>query len=277
MVARAFVVVALIATATAARADSVHLWQQGQPTLTMVPAANNYCYLTRVAGRFRGYGERVRVRVMNGMWELGGASQQIDVAAWARCFARSEIKAADGAARASSEEISLSGTQAGSGKCGSLTKDAWWGDAVTVLTLVTGSLRGGGERVGVAQSGDPFGPSKLTLQSCQAQLGLGVYSFFVGKPQSGRAARFVGPGGTGTAAQAGEYASLGNQNVLMAPLAEAFCYFTSVSGAFNGGGESVTIVPATDANGVPRWMLQARHASGSGVDARARCYARDQR
>ena len=260
----------------AARADQVFFWNQGQPTRTLVAASTNYCYLTHVGGKFRGFGERVRLRVMNGMWELGGASQQIDVSAWARCFARTEITSIPGAVRWSSEEISATAEKSGNGCVNTNPRDAWWGDAVTVMTLVTGAMRGNGERLTIRQSGDPFGPSQLILYSCQEQLGMGAYSFFVGKPQSGHKARFVGPGGIGTAGQAGDYASVANQNVLMAPVSKAFCYFTEVGGAWNGGGENVTILPAQDANGVNRWMLQARHASGTGVFARARCYARDQ-
>lgn len=257
-------------------ADQVFMWSQGQPVTSLPPAPANFCYLTNVSGKFRGYGERVRLRVMNGKWELGGASQQIDVTAWARCFARSEIKAAPGAVRWASEEISATADNPGSGCVNTTPRNAWWGDAVTVLTMVTGAFKGLGERVTIAQSGDAFGPSTLLLNSCQKQLGAGVYSFFVGKPSSGKTARFIGPNGVGTAAQAGEYQSVPNQNVMMAPLTEAFCYFTSVSGTFNGGGERVTIVPAQDANGVNRWQLQARHASGQGTDACARCYARNQ-
>lgn len=265
-----------VLAARPAAADQVFMWQQGQATKTLVTAADNYCYLTRISGKFRGYGERIRLRVMNGKWELGGQSAQQDIAAWARCFARSEIKAAPGSVRWASEEISATADNPGSGCVDTTPRNAWWGDAATVMTLVTGALRGGGERATISQSGDPFGPSILTLHSCQKQLGVGAYSFFVGKPSSGKAARFIGPNGIGSAGQAGEYASVANQDVMMAPLVDAICYFTEVSGAFNGGGESLTILPGSDANGVNRWVLQARHASGSGTVAKARCYAKNQ-
>jgi hypothetical protein len=265
-----------VSLASPAYADSFFQWGQGNGAQKMLAAADNYCYLTRVRGKFMGYGERIRIRVVNGFWQLEGQSQQQGVAAWARCFARSEIKAPAGAERWSSEEFSATADNPGNGCVDTNPRLAWWGDGATVMTLVTGALRGSGERITINQSGDPFGPSTLVLHSCQKQLGVGAHSFFVGKPQSGRIARFIGPGGTGTPGQAGEYVSLPNQNVMMAPLTEAFCYFTEISGAFNGAGESVTILPGSDANGVSRWELQARHASGSGVSARVRCYARNQ-
>lgn len=268
--------VALLAAPEAALADKSFQWAQGQATQILGPAADNYCYLTHLAGKFRGYGEKVRVRVLNGTWQLGGSSQQEGVSGWARCFARSEIKGPPGAVRWSSDEISATADTNGGGCVDTFPKNAWWGDAVTVMTLVTGALQGGGERVTIAQSGDPFGSSTLVVHSCQKQLGFGAYSFFAGKPQSGSNARFIGPKGTGTAGQAAEYVSTPNQDVLLAPLTQAFCYFTEIGGAFNGGGESVTILPGADANGVGRWVLQARHASGSGTWAKARCYKRDQ-
>jgi len=261
---------------SAAHADKVFMWDQGKGAITMLPAADNYCYLTRVSGKFRGFGERVRVRVSNGAWRLEGQSQQAGLSAWARCVARSEFKGPTGTVRWSSEEISAT-AETGGGACVDTTpKNAWWGDAATVTTLVTGALVGSGERVTVNQSGDPFGPSTLIVHSCQKQLGFGVHSFFVGKPQSGHHARFIGPHGTGTAGQAGDYVSVPNQDVMLAPLFDSICYFTQIGGAFNGAGESLTILPGADSNGVNRWVLQARHGSGSGTFARVRCFAKNQ-
>ena len=97
----------------------------------------------------------------------------------------------------------------------------------------------------------------------------------MGKPQSGRFARIIGPGGTGTPGRPVKF-SIPNQNVMLAPLTGAFCYSTEISGAFDGVGESVTILPGSDAGGVNRGVPRARHASGGGASAKVRCYARNQ-
>lgn len=269
--------VGLLLAASPVRADQAFIWVQGQPTMKLVPAETNYCYLVRVQGKFMGYGEQVRLRVINGFWTLGGTSQQQDVQAIARCFARSEVKAAPNAVRWASEEISATADTAGGGCVDTFPKAAWWGDAATVLTLVTGALRGGGERLTINQSGDPFGASTLILHSCQKQLGMGVYSFFVGIPSSGRSARFIGPNGTGTAGQAGEYTVFPGQQTLMAPTFDAFCYFTEINGKFDGGAESAEILSGGDANGQSRWLLRTSSSGTSSVSAKARCYAKDQR
>jgi hypothetical protein len=62
--------------------------------------------------------------------------------------------------------------------------------------------------------------------------------------------------------------------VKAAPLADSFCYLSSVSGDFNGADEWVQVLPDR-ANGV--WTLAMEAGSGNGVSARVSCLAMDQR
>src|ERR1700743_2251578 len=81
-------------TAPAARANPWYItgtgsWNQSQgssPT-QLLPWGSNYCYLTRVSGRYAGAGEHVQVFTdSSGFWNVGGGSQQHDVPASANCF-----------------------------------------------------------------------------------------------------------------------------------------------------------------------------------------------
>lgn len=272
----AVAVVAALAPAPA-RADQAFRWLQGQPSVPMAPAAAFHCYLTRVGGKFRGYGEQVRIRVVDRVWRLEGNSRQEGVNAIARCFARATIKVPAGAVRSSGTEVSATADNDGAGCVDTAPRRAGPPGAAANITLVTGALRGGGEHVSVDQMPGAAGAPGLIVHSCQKELAVGVHSLFFGKPGGGSAARFIGPNGIGTASRAGEYISVLNRDVPLAPIGEAICYFSVIGGEFNGGGESVTIAPGADAHGVRRWMLRARHRSGTGVWAKARCYARDQR
>lgn len=61
-----------------------YTWKQGWVSTQMRPYSG--CALTFVSGRFLGGGEVVRITYDNGIPFLGGASQQADVQARARCF-----------------------------------------------------------------------------------------------------------------------------------------------------------------------------------------------
>ncbi|NOU52993.1 hypothetical protein HG263_21045 [Pseudoalteromonas sp. JBTF-M23] len=65
-----------------------YTWRQGEGTKTLAPTATNVCYLTRIAGKFKGYGESVSLSKSNGYWQLSGSSQQRDVTATATCTSK---------------------------------------------------------------------------------------------------------------------------------------------------------------------------------------------
>ncbi|WP_163863322.1 hypothetical protein [Myxococcus eversor] len=61
-------------------------WSQGQGSAYMGPSSGLACALTYVKGKFEGGGEYVRIFDSGGYWYLGGGSNQVSVAAKARCF-----------------------------------------------------------------------------------------------------------------------------------------------------------------------------------------------
>lgn len=154
--------------------------------------------------------------------------------------------------------------------------DTWWGDAATFLNSIHGGMFGGGEKVDITQSNDPFGPSWIAARTCQGTLSIYARSLFVGIPGSGKQAKFRGPTWpfVGSADQVGEYA-VDRRLVSMARTDEAFCDFTLIQGAFAGNGEYAEIIPIRDAFNQEVWALRTGSLQGV-LPARARCYMFDQ-
>lgn len=66
--------------------DRIYSWKQGEDEKPMIRTDEGFCYLTRIQGKFEGYGEVVSVHVKGDYWYLGGKSKQLHVAAEARCW-----------------------------------------------------------------------------------------------------------------------------------------------------------------------------------------------
>jgi hypothetical protein len=155
-----------------------------------------------------------------------------------------------------------------------LGANTWWGDAATIMTVMFGGFYGAGESVNVKQSDDASAPSSLWTSLCQGAVEVAGKSLFIGAPNSGRQAKFRGPGGYGSAATAGEY-SVDRGFVTMARQNEAFCYFTSIRGAFAGDGEKAELVIVLDPSGAETWAMRTTSQQGS-LTAKARCFLYDQ-
>lgn len=133
-------------------------WDQSLGNVTKgVGGAGDYCFLTRVSGKFRGGGEEVRLRrdPKTGSWTLGGRSQQSGVAARATCLPMTTFLSSSwGAVRwispqfSVTSQVSSSLLRCGSAPLGSYRYNAaWWGDAFTALTGMSGKFAGLGEFV----------------------------------------------------------------------------------------------------------------------------------
>ena len=61
-------------------------WRQGEAPVQMIRVNEGICYLVYVRGKFEGYGEVVSIENTGDYWYLGGRSEQVDVAAKARCW-----------------------------------------------------------------------------------------------------------------------------------------------------------------------------------------------
>lgn len=261
-----------------AQADTYYQWYQGQPWVDMGDTGTNFCFLQSVQGRFSGNGERVRLYDTGGRWRLYGSSGTNSVAGSARCAPRSEF-GKEGDTRIASSDFTAEKKKDGSSSCFSVTKQTWWGDAWTAISSIGGRLRGGGEYIQVNQSTGGKMPSVVEAHTCQddPQIAGAAVSYFVGKPQSGKLARFFGPKlplTPATAPFAGEYAVGANQSVLMAPVGKSYCFFTAIGGNFQGESERVEIIVGADATKNPAWLLRTFSKSSGGVFARARCLAK---
>ena len=161
--------------------------------------------------------------------------------------------------------------------------NAWyyeeWGNAAAMLTGIGGPFRGLGDRAWVWQETEKArnvtdigsdGPGYIT----------GYSTAFWFNESSGpqKPIKFIGPGGTGTAAQAGEYFigqdTVGYQVVAMADASQAFCYLTGVNGELSSYADQVQIYvnPATQ-----RYQLLVTKSNSDAIHAYARCMAYDQR
>lgn len=263
----------------------VHSWTQGQAAVDLGRIDQEFCFLTRVTGRFRGGGEQVRVYQKDGHWWLGGTSGQQGVGGNAVCLAQLLFTAGKGSTRLISPDVMAYYRYGSSGIWPVSSCDAGLmngkqnardGDWATVISGVSGIFVGEGEQVWVDQSPNPSEPSEIhtTTGQCDKTMRGWATSFFIGIPHSSSLPVFIGPHGQGTVAETREFvvdSRHGPSVVRMAPYDQAVCYFTEISGEFNGGGEYVEIYAAGPSGGSKSWFLQAHYLSGTGVHARARC------
>ena len=265
-------------------ATGPYAWSQGKAFKQMESTQTHVCILTKVTGDFDGGGEEVKVFQASGYWYLGGKSQQTGVGGQAYCFAKDKFLA-NGPLRINSDDGIWKMAKAGS-NCFSAQGDAWWGDATTMLSGISGELRKSGDKAVIKLSSGPFTPSILRVDTCKEDnssngyLKAYAHSFFAGTGSSGKLAKYWG---SEYVADSGKKCvdGLGDYEVPMAPVNDAMCHFTWIGGGDNwsGGAEYVRIYPKYDGN-IERWFLRA-HAGGCGNDhrtvAHAFCYKRDQR
>ena len=160
-------------------------WSQG-PGITEKPmelSVNSFCFLTRIAGKFEGSGEWVRVDRGGDRWVIRGASEQQGLSAQARCVpsnGRSE-------GRVYSHTQTLRWDQG--------QPRVWMGptsDRVCFLMGVKGNFNGAGERVELSKEGGNWwlgGSSATNDVSAWAAcllngdgLQAGNYSWYQGEP-----------------------------------------------------------------------------------------------
>jgi hypothetical protein len=268
-------------------------WSQGNNGATPLASSNDsFCYLTRITGRFYGDGERVQVFADDTQtWYVGGQSQQIDVGASANCLRYATFIPEPGGVNNWTGSFWANTGQVGGPTCtiicipplpGFAQINAWQGDAALMISGITGGWDGAGEVVEAEQAGNGWAYNTLTAWAGSYN-GVGGFaqSLFVGVPQSGFNPAFFGPGGGPTNAnEAGVYSastSAGNPPAMtvMAPTSDAFCFFTQISGAFHGRGESVSIQTAI-IWGVEYWTLNVTSGQNNGTSAQARCYGLNQ-
>jgi hypothetical protein len=249
--------------------------QTGGGTRSLELTTTHVCVLTRVAGKFQGQGEEIRLRQVSGRWQLSVLTQQEGVAGEAHCFAKSKFLA-NGSTRWNGGEFQQ--FTSGSLGCASRSSNTWQGDAATFITGMGGKWEGDCEFIRINPA--PSATSYTTLTAATGQFQTlndfaYAHAFFAGSPGAGVPAKFWRSG------SADEFTLSSKSRVtsiVLAPTSEAMCHLTGIKGDFNGGGEFVELRAGINTlTGVESWILKVRSGSGLGVEGTARCYLRDQR
>lgn len=262
-------------------------WNQGEREKVMAPELTHVCVLTKVKGRFNGYGEKVYLTIEPRdevqRWILRGESQSSGIGGSAKCFKKTGFLAY-GENRWNSPEWSI---RRGSG-CGSATvpTTSWNGHATTFLSGLSGKFEGGAERVRIVQSTSVSEPSRAIAEGCQGAMEIKARAFFAGDMATG-IARYAGATFDVSTMSSNEGAESSNQ-VRMVASNSAMCHLVWVGGDFGGGAESVEIVELINpSDGIAYWYLRVKAGGytppwpstdyGRYIRGQARCFSREQR
>ena len=154
-----------------------------------------------------------------------------------------------------------------------------WGNAAAMMTGIGARFRSLADRVWVWQEA-PTAQNWVDIVSTNETHIVGYSTAFWFNESAGpqKAIKFIGPGGTGSAALAGEYFAgrdgVGSQAVSMAKSGESFCYLTGVNGGLSNYADRVEIKVHPTTN---RYVLEVSKSNGEALHAYARCMAFDQR
>lgn len=219
-------------------------WSSGAPPTLMGRAENRACYLTGMSGAFQGAGDRIHAMIdpATNNWVLTGTAESgHSLRAQARCFT-TEALGAEGTWTQGDAPVQI-GVQ----------EDACF------ITGVGGHFEGAGERVTISETfNQGNGASGATV--------LGGFSQQEGVNVSGRCTR--------NARQFSPGRSVWNQGDASVPMAFIsqfpVCSLFSISGRFEGGGESIQIDPTTF-QGALAWQLGGM-SQQQGLRAEAQCF-----
>jgi hypothetical protein len=241
----------------------------------LVQSAGTLCFLSKVWGSLANASHDIHIIDQDGYWKITGTQDTVRVRyAQAICVPQYHFKSSlPWAKRTLSNEFTTTATYNASGwyfgpPGGYSSINTTRGNEATILTGLAGDFNGP-EKVSIAQSNDYSTFSRLDANSSAASVTTSLWarSFFVGPDGSTVAAKFTGPYDiTGSAGPAGEFVSQGS-TITMAKTAQAMCYFTHISGAFDSISNYAVINRFTDAQQNERWRL----STSSGVTAKVRC------
>jgi len=259
-------------------------WASQNPPTRMEPVATHICLVTKVSGKFAGYGERVGLSIDTGAtggarWVLNGTSGQQQLAIEATCAPKAQF--------VTKTAFTMNATvlpAQNHNKCVPKTT-LYKTDASQALFLagLAGKFGGGGEAVIVDEktmvmhgcSGAVEG-SALVVRASP----LRVYRTQTGRTPFAKDSTYtIGISQPKDHWLWGEpYYKEGERKVFLVPADEALCGLTRVQGNFQGYGESAAVDAEKGPDGRLWWVLSAGTlASASTTTAGARCLARDQR
>lgn len=241
----------VVANASPALATTVYSWNQSQGYSTVMFSQNSgWCFLSNVSGHFVGFGEAVWIANSNGYWVLTGQSQQQGVSAEATCVPWSTLQ--PGYSNVSytwdNYESAIAAPNCWvNGTC-PLNKLTLWGNAgFCSLMGVGGSFSGGGStkvHVTANPSTGSWEENVVTISTNGTEAWAGCFHFNVNSSYANEANWQQG------------------QPEVIFNSADRGCGLESMTGNFQGSGESVTCLP--------QWALYGTSGQ-SGVAADCRC------
>jgi hypothetical protein len=256
----------------AAKLETAADWSQyNNHNINLLPASDGFCFLTRMTGHFLGGGELVSVDRddASGYWVLGGVSGQDGVAASAHCVTWDEVggnERHNGSTQMAVNASSGSGSWPFPDEHYAGDVDLWDQRSLCPLTGVGGAFNGHGERVFIEPSGNNWHLSVDNWTMWGYANRTSGYSYCAYLGQTGNV-QYWG----GDPRNAGEFTWVqNNPQIFMAPVDQAVCYLTGVTGKFTGADEWVAVWEQ-DGN----WILSGQ-SNESDVQARARCVSRRQ-
>lgn len=272
---------------------NTYTWRARQGPLTLPSVATHFCVITKISGKFAGYGERVALAIDSGAsggprWTLNGTSGQDQLMAEATCAPKALFVPASssslmswdhGAFNQSSCDWApkfvsapsrrayflsgLAGKFQGDGEVAQVTHQRFNNGGVE-LRACSGAVEARLMSIGGENAPAKYRTStSRTTEAQRATFGTGA-----SLPQDDFMTFFVGPA----------FSSRGASEAFMVPVDEALCGLVMVRGKMQGYGEEATVRQATAPDGRKWWTVYAgTQASGSSIAVAAHCFARDQR
>lgn len=264
----------------------VYTWTAAQAEPILPPAKSFLCVLTGLTGNLAGGGEHlvlgVEANKPNPNWTIMGTSGQPQLSATVTCVNKNRFTPGmlnPDAIGHSPGPYKLATT------CNVERINTGYAGQSHALFIreVSGAWRGGGEQVRIVNA-------DMMVGGCSGNVGASVVAFhFI----SGGPVKYLSPFGRAPLNKnsimamainqpnnTGSVSDLFSANVSsrsLVPYDKALCGFVSLSGKFQGYGESVALVPRM-VSGVKMWSLELKSAAvPTSLSAGVRCIARDQR
>lgn len=241
-------------------------------------SSSDLCALGRIGGGFYGGGEQIELMRDGSAWSLHTVSQRTkstrEISAAMNCVPRSAFTTDE----TPEPTWTMSSNSVTGGESGSSVQIQANDKYAGMITGLSGEMGGGGERVYIDNTPDPY---RLTAASQQGTMWGRSLSF--GMNEIGGDTK-VSPFKPGVKRK--KATSNGKRQVYLAEATEAFCYVSRVQGEFDGTGESVLVEEKSG-----QWYLSVHAACedrsgflGMGkrckerkqITAYARCYSYDQ-
>lgn len=266
-------------------------WSANEFDIALKPYATHQCFLTRVSGNLGGNSAIVLhngstnvqaywratglfsgggSRIGGPTWMLGGAQAHTNsLSGEATCVPLSNFFTDAGGVIWQSEGNGAGISSPSWPNCNkTASSNLWNGDALSYLSHVHGNYEGSGEVAEIITGGRNT-PSQIRVKTgkCDYNHSSQGRSLFVGTPGVSNMWRY----NYSANASSGQ-----TRTTRMMRTNRGVCYFTRISGDFDGAGERVRIFPRVDTDGAEYWFVEAKADRGTAY-ANAQCALYDQR